>query len=152
MSNQTQAVRGDNGTEACRRGYVAALVVNAVLLYAAHHLLEWGVPFITPAFDDALWAVTLSLGATLVANALFIAYDAVWFRHVAQVALDGLALLSVYTLYHVFPFAFDAAWLNDCVSIALLFTMIAIATSLTVQVVRALFDLNWWQEEEVKAY
>jgi len=68
-----------------RRGcYATALVVNAVLLYSAHRLLEWGVPFLTPSFNDVLWALDLSLGATVLANAAFIAYDSAWFRHVSD--------------------------------------------------------------------
>jgi hypothetical protein len=136
------------GTEARRGGYMAAMIVNAIVLYAAHHVLEWGVPFITASFDDVLWALNLSIGATIIANALFIAYDAAWFRHLAQIVLDGLALLSVYTLYSVFPFDFESAWLSDIVNIVLLLTMLAVAIALVVQVVRALTDPGWWQEAE----
>ena len=125
--------------EARRGGYIAALVVNAVVLYAAHHLVAWGVPFITPSFNDVLWAIDLSIGATIAANACFIVYDATWFRHLTQIGLDALALLSVYMLYRVFPFDFEAAWLSDLVSIALVFAMLGVSIALMVDLVRCAY-------------
>jgi hypothetical protein len=137
-----------NDSAGRRGGFIAALAVNSVILYAAHHLLEWGIPFITPSFRDVLWALNLSIGATIVANAFFIVYDAAWFRHVAQLGLDGLALLSAYTLYRVFPFDFEAVWMSDVLAVALLLTMVGIGIALVVQVVRMLTDVSWWQEAE----
>ena len=38
-------------------GYIAAVVINAVLLVIAHTLLRWPIPVITPAWADVLWAI-----------------------------------------------------------------------------------------------
>jgi hypothetical protein len=143
--NESRSVWRD-GSLGRRAGYNAAIIINVVILYAAHHLLEWGVPFLTPSFNDVLWALTLSIGATIIANALFIVYDRTWFRHLAQLVLDGLALVSVYTLYRVFPFDFSSAGLTTAVNLALLFTLFGVTVALLVQIVRMLTDGNWWQE------
>jgi hypothetical protein len=119
-------------------GYSAELVVNAILLYVAHHLLQWGVPFLTPAFADVLWAIDLSLGATIVANAFFIAYDPDWFKHLCQAALNFFSLISTYTLYRVFPFDFEPVWWNDVVGVLLVVVMIATTIGVVVHLVKAI--------------
>jgi hypothetical protein len=119
-------------------GYTVELVLNAILLYAAHHLLEWGVPFITPAFADVLWAIDLSLGAAIIANALFIAYDPAWFRRLSQAALDFFSLVSTYTLYRVFPFDFEMVGWNDIVSVLLVVAMVATMIGLIVHLAQAI--------------
>src|SRR5690349_21086143 len=118
-------------------GYGITIVWDVTLLYAAHHLVAWGVPFLTPAFDDVLWAIDLSLIASIVANASFMAYDADWFRHFLGAALDGLSLLSVYVLYQVFPFTFAAPFWSEVTAVALLAMMLAIAIALIVEIVEA---------------
>jgi hypothetical protein len=42
-------------------GATGSSVVNNMLRYAAHHVLDWQVPWITLAWTDALWAVDLTL-------------------------------------------------------------------------------------------
>jgi hypothetical protein len=115
-------------------------VVSAIMLYASHHLLEWGVPFLTPAFADVLWAIDLSLGATIVANALFIAYDAAWFKHLTKTALHIFALVFAYTLYRVFPFAFEPLWWNDVVGVLLVVVMLATTIAAIVHLVQAMSE------------
>jgi hypothetical protein len=121
-------------------GYGISIVVNVILLYVVHHLLAWDVPILTPAFNDVLWAVDLSLGATIVANAIFMAYDPRWFRHVSDIVLDLLALLSVYMIYRVFPFQFEQAWWYDVTPLVLLVVMIAILIAIVVNLVQAVTD------------
>jgi hypothetical protein len=121
-------------------GYAVSIVVNAILLYIVHHVTTWGVPFLTPAFEDVLWAIDLSLGATIVANAFFMAYDRGWFRHLSEMVLDALALLSTYTLYRVFPFQFDDAWWYQVAGVALLAVMLAVSIALIVNALKAVAD------------
>jgi hypothetical protein len=122
------------------RDYSIAIVLNAILLYVAHHLLAWGAPFLTPAFEEVLWAIDLSLGATIVANGAFMAYDAGWFRHLGETVLDLLALLSVYTIYRVFPFQFDDPWWYDGATLTLLLLMFAIVIATIVNAGKAVVD------------
>ena len=72
----------------------------------ANNLLRWSVPFITEGFADVLWAINLSLAASIVGNALFLASDPRWFRRAVQIVLNLFGLLSAYMLYRVFPFDF----------------------------------------------
>jgi hypothetical protein len=129
-----------------RFGYLVAMIVNAVVLTIAHTVLDWGIPFLTPSFRDVLWAIDLSVGATIIANALFIVYDSAWFRHASQIVLDALALVTVYTLYRVFPFDFGMEWANTFAAVSMLLVMIAVGIALVVQTVQAMTDPRWWRD------
>jgi hypothetical protein len=124
-----------------RAGYAAAIIVNALLLYVAHHLLAWGVPFVTPAFADVLWAIDLSVTATILANAVYLAYDARWFRQLTQLGLSGLAFVVAAVLYAAFPFDFGTASWNDLGHLALLLVMLALILAMIVQAVVLLIGL-----------
>src|ERR1700674_330882 len=89
-------------------GYLLAIVINVLLLYVVHHVVAWDVRFITPAWNDVLWAVDLSLQATIVANVLFLIYDARWFHSLVQAVPAGIAVLSLWWMYQVFPFDFGS--------------------------------------------
>src|SRR5262245_53655199 len=72
------------GPLARRVGYVVAIIVNAVLIAVARAIPSWGLPFVTPAFGEALPAIERSLVAAILAYAVLCAYDAHWFRHLAR--------------------------------------------------------------------
>jgi hypothetical protein len=135
-----QRIVDDTEVQVRYAGYGVTMLVNITLLYAAHNVLAWGIPFFAPSFADVLWVIDLSLGAAIVANALFIAYDAEWFRHVTHVGLDGLSLLSTYIIYRVFPFDIDPPWYGVVV-LVLLVAMLGTAISLLVHVVQSFGDL-----------
>jgi hypothetical protein len=120
-------------------GYVASVVIDVLLLYAAHNLLAWGVAFVTPAWAEVLWAVDLSLQASIVANALFLVYDAAWFRNLAGVATTGTGLLAGYELYRVFPFELGR-W-SDLARLGLLAVLVALGIALVVVAVTALVEI-----------
>jgi hypothetical protein len=108
------------------------------MLYVAHNLLAWRVPFVTERWILVLWAVDLSLGATIVANALYIAYDAPWFKRLTQIGLNVVALLVTYLFYTFFPFDFGIGFVHSIARIALLVAMVGIAIALIVDAVRLL--------------
>ncbi len=64
---------------------------NAVLLYAAQHVLEWQIGWITPTWSNVLWAVDLTLEVSIVVNALYLIVDARWFRNLAEAVSCGIA-------------------------------------------------------------
>ncbi len=121
--------------EARQLGYVVAVIVNAVMLYAGHHLLSWGVPFVTGSFDDVLWALDLSLGTAIAANAFYLVYDATWLRRLCQIGLDITALVWLSALYRVFPFAFPSPWWNDFASWLLTLVMLALIVAMVVHTI-----------------
>jgi hypothetical protein len=90
-------------------GYIASIVVNGILLFIVNHLQQWGAPFITADWVQVIPAMSLSMGATVVANLVFLSCDPAWFRHLLQVGLNLLGLAASYTLYRVFPFSL-AGW------------------------------------------
>jgi hypothetical protein len=132
---------GPRGARGRRAGYVAAIVVNAVLLYVAHHLLAWQVPFVAPSFGDVLWAIDLSFTSTIVANAVCLAYDARWFRNLTQLGLSGLAFVVAAVLYGIFPFDFGTATWNELAHLGLLLVMGALIIAMLVQTVVILTNL-----------
>jgi hypothetical protein len=126
---------------ACSGSYVLAIVINALLLYVVHHLLAWGVRFITLAWNDVLWAVDLSLQATIVANVLFLIYDARWFHSLVQVLPAGVAVLSLWWMYQIFPFDFGSVGMNDLARLGLVLLTIAAAIGTLAAAVVGVVDL-----------
>ena len=122
-------------------GYLLAIIINAVLLYIAHHVLAWDVRFITPAWDDVLWAVDWSLQATIVANVLFLVYDVRWFHSLVQVVPAGVAVLSLWWMYQIFPFDFGSVGMNDVARLGLVLLTIAAAIGTLVAAVVGIVDL-----------
>jgi hypothetical protein len=115
-------------------GYIASIVIDMILLYVVQHVVDWNVPWITPAWSDVLWAVNLSLTASIVANALFLAYDRAWFHRLVDVITTALALLAAYWMYVLFPFDFDPQWtpLAHLVFAAMLFGLVIAVLVLSV--------------------
>jgi hypothetical protein len=133
------------GTSAARRtvhshGYLGSIVINALLLYAVGHLVDWQIGWITPAWSDVVWALSLSLEVSIAANALFLVYDHDWFRYPLLASCSLVALQAAYVLYVVFPFDFGIAW-NDIARLGLLALILAIAIGTLVTVVLAVLHL-----------
>ena len=134
MSSRKRPSRG-----ARTSGYTVAIVINVILWYVTHNLLDWNLPVITERFVEVLPAVEWSLGATIIANALFMVYDPRWFRHLAQVGLNILALFSTYMFYQVFPFEFGTESLNWLVRVGLFLAMVGIVIGIVAELIAALF-------------
>jgi hypothetical protein len=132
MSSRKRAPRG-----ARIAGYVIAIIVNAVMWYIAHNLLNWNVPFITERFVAVLPALEASLGATMIANVLFIAFDPRWLRALVQAGLNVISLYVVYMFYQVFPFDFGVDSFNWLVRVGLILTLIAVVIGTIVELVQA---------------
>jgi energy-converting hydrogenase Eha subunit E len=133
---------GASATQRTARGngYIGSIVVNALLLYAVGHLGEWQIGWITPAWSDVVWALSLSLEVSIAANALFLVYDHNWFRYPLLAASSLVALQAVYVLYVVFPFDLGNSW-NDITRLGLLALMLAIAIGTLVTIVLAVLHL-----------
>jgi hypothetical protein len=122
-------------------GYVLAIVINALLLYVVNHLVAWDVGFITPAWNDVLWAVELSLQATIVANVLFLVYDARWFHCLVQAAAGVVAVVALWWVYQIFPFDFGSVGMNDLARLGLVLVTIAAAIGTLVTAVIGFVEL-----------
>lgn len=97
-----------------RTGYVAAAIVNLIVLWVANHLLEWEwPPFLTREYDDLLPWIQVSLGATVAANLLWAARDPAWSRHLGDAVLGAITVIVAVRTWQLFPFDFStysAAW------------------------------------------
>lgn len=94
------------GPGARRAGYLWAIVISAVLLWCAHHLLAWGVPVVTPDLDRVLPYYDLTVGATIAVNVVWLFHDPRWLRSLGGLVTDVLGLRLLRRAWQVFPFAF----------------------------------------------
>lgn len=93
-----------------RAAFAAAIAVNLAMLWVVNNLLTWDlVPFLTAEFDQVLWLIDLSLAATILLNASWLAYDAIWYRSLGQICLNILSAVVAVTMYRVFPFDFSVS-------------------------------------------
>ena len=109
--------RGDRrqpSTASRRAGYIIAALINVVGLWIVHHLLEWDWPsFLTEDFRHLLPYITASFAATIIVNLLWAVRDPAWFRHVAQIGLNLVAIRAAVRTWEIFPFDFTgyaSAW------------------------------------------
>jgi len=90
-------------TGARRFSYFIAIIVNAVMLYAANNLLNWNVPFLNASFQQTLWAINLSLGVSMFMNFTFLFFDPTWYRNIMQAIANIFSAVSVFVFRSVFP-------------------------------------------------
>ncbi|NNC40988.1 MAG: hypothetical protein HKN95_09885 [Acidimicrobiia bacterium] len=127
-----------------RFGYLIAIALNAAFLVLVNNLLEWDLsPWLTDDFELALPLISAALIATIVVTAIYMFFDARWFKSLTQIGLAGISLAATLRLYRVFPFDFSAyefPWntvARSVLIIALVGTVISIVTE-TVKFVRAI--------------
>lgn len=98
----------------------------------AHHVLDWQIGWITPAWSDVLWAVDLSLEVSIVTNLLFLAFAANWFRNLAGAVSCAVAVFATWWIYVAFPFEFGSISANDFARLILLLVMLATLLAMVV--------------------
>jgi len=135
MSNASATPRTSRGS-----GSVGSIVINALLLYAVGHLGDWQIGWITPAWADAVWALSLSLEVSIAANAVLVLYDHDWLRYPLLTVCSLFALQAVAVLYMVYPFDFGIAW-NDIARLALLALILAVGIGTLVTAILAVLHL-----------
>lgn len=90
-----------------RSSYIAAIIVNAALIYLVSNLMEWDLlPFLTNGFIDVRGWIIISLIVAIAFNVLFLAFDPAWFRSIGRIAMSGFSLAVSIILYQKFPFDF----------------------------------------------
>ncbi len=93
-----------NEKEKHRGEFVAAIIINLILLYIFNNLLSWNLSFIAPTFADVLWILNLLIISTIIVNFIFLLYHPPWFRNLLQIIPDILGINTAYTFLVVFPF------------------------------------------------
>ncbi|MHB1005531.1 MAG: hypothetical protein ACYC3S_07770 [Chloroflexota bacterium] len=125
-----------------RIGYVVTIVVNAFLLYFFHTLPQWRIPFVTEAWTQVLWAFDLSIGATIIGNALMLSFDPHWYRRATSIVVNGFGLLVMYTLWRVFPFEFGTAFWNDLAHLAIAIGCLGVVIAIVVESIQLALGFN----------
>jgi hypothetical protein len=92
-----------------RFGYVVAIGINIALLVMANNILDWGwLPWLTDEFRQVLPLLTVSLGAAIAVNAVYVVHDGPGFKAAADLGLLIISLIVTIRLWQVFPFDFSA--------------------------------------------
>ncbi|HEY0118784.1 MAG TPA: hypothetical protein VGC04_08400 [Cellulomonas sp.] len=116
-----------------------SVAVNAVMLWGAHRILDWGwLPFLTPAWALVLPVLTASLVVAIVANVLFLGYDGVWLRAPANAVLAGFGIAVSVRLWQVFPFdlsGYAFTW-DAVVRVLIVLSIVGSAIAIVVEVGR----------------
>lgn len=119
-----------------RVGYLVAAVVNLVVLWVVNQLLGWGwPPFLTPAFEDLLPLIGLSLVASAVVNLVWLVWDPEWFHHLAQIGLNVIGMVVTIRTWQVFPFDLSTGW-ETTFRVVLVVAAVGIAIATVVEVVK----------------
>ncbi|MCL5072880.1 MAG: hypothetical protein M1308_18585 [Actinobacteria bacterium] len=119
-----------------RTGYITSIVINGIFIFVLNNLLNWNADFINASYNKCLWAINISLGASIIANLIFIFYDPEWFKHLLEVFTSIAALVALYVIYAIFPFTFrDEIWEN-ILSIFLIFAMVISGINIIYQIIR----------------
>jgi hypothetical protein len=118
MASNLAPASTTQGSPAARRfGYLVAIVVNGIMIWVAHRLLDWQWPgFLTDDFDAVLWLLSASFVAGMVVNACFLLYDRGRFRAFGDLVTAAFGLAVTLRIWDVFPFEFsdygtDWSWL-----------------------------------------
>ena len=99
-------------SRAARRfGYVVAIALNAVMLYAINVWPGWDVvPFLTGDTVDVLDAVNASIVVTLAANAVYLFRDPPRVRALGDIVTTVVGLVAMVVIWRVFPLDLSSGW------------------------------------------
>ena len=115
-------------------GYFIAIIFNIIFLYIVNNLLNWQIYFITPAFNEVLWIINLSIIVTIIGNTLLLLYSPESFSHLMKIIMNTINFIAVYFVYEVFPFNFYNSFFNWGLSIFLVLVMIGLVIASLVEV------------------
>jgi hypothetical protein len=93
-----------------RTGYAIAMFINAVMFYLINVSPGWQVlPFLTDDTHLVLGFINASIGAGIVANAVYLVQDPPWLKALGEAVTTGVGLAAMVRLWQVFPFDFGPA-------------------------------------------
>lgn len=122
-----------------RFGYLISIALNAAFLFIVNNVLEWDLtPWLTDDFEEALPLIRTVLIATIVVTAIYMFFDARWFKSLTQIGLAGISLAATLRLYRVFPFDFSAyefPW-NTVARSVLIIALVGIAISIFAETIK----------------
>jgi hypothetical protein len=99
-----------------RSGYVGAILVNGLFLYALNRWPGWdAVPFLTPDTERVIGIVNASIVTGIVANAIYVLADPLRLRALGEIVTSAVGLAAVIGIWRVFPFDFSSGFPWDVV-------------------------------------
>ena len=120
-------------------GYLISIAVNAILLIIVNNILAWGwLSWLTQDFELLLPILNVSIVASIVANLIYLAYDAGWFKSLVDAGLLVISLGVAIRTWQVFPFDFTG-WGFDwapVIRLVLAFAILGMTIAVIVSVVR----------------
>ena len=110
-----------------RVGYFFAIFFLIAFMVFINNVLVWDLPvirnYLTPAYQDWLWAGNLSLSVAIFCNVLFMAYDPRWFRHLMQIIQNCFATFSTFLFYSIFPLKLPSPMIEQYVRLGLVIVL-----------------------------
>ena len=124
-------------------GYLIIIIINIVFLYIIHSSIIWKLNFLKDEFSDCLWAMNLSIGATVIGNFALFLYDGKILKLPIQIVLNVLSIIVIYTILIIFPFDFklmlNISWINTAARICLILGIIGTIIAIIVQSIKLIF-------------
>ena len=121
--------------------FIIAIIINIVFFYIFNNLLNCHINFITNSFQDVLWIINLTLGFTIIVNALYLFYHPKWLRDSLQIIINILGFLVVYFLYTVYPFNFSQIFISYGLKLVLILIMLAIIAATVYQIMQLILRI-----------
>lgn len=92
-----------------RAGYVVAVLVNLIMLFAINVWPGWQVlPFLTAEITLVLWLINASIAVNVVANLVYLIGDPAWLKALGDMLTTAVGILALARLWQVFPFDFSS--------------------------------------------
>lgn len=127
-----------------RVGYLSAVLVNAGLLYVVNVWPGWdALDFLTDATRQVLPVLNASIVAGIVANLVYVGYDARWLTSLGNLLTTAVGVAALVRIWQVFPFDFTGSFVGwaPVVRIVLVVAIVGSAFGMlfqTVSLIRAL--------------
>jgi hypothetical protein len=93
-----------------RFGYLVAVLVNAVLLYATNSWPGWeALPFLTEDMRLVIGLVNASIAVNLAANVVYLVRDPSWLKALGDMLTTTVGIVALLRIWQVFPFDFGGS-------------------------------------------
>jgi hypothetical protein len=123
--------------------YIVNILINILLFYVFSRLETW-LPFLTDSFSAILPLFYISIGATIIANFVFLFFGYRLFVGLTKAALNIWSIIVLVSLYYIFPFDFSAYTNANWELIVKIFLMLVIfgtAIAAVVEIVKGFFGV-----------
>ena len=133
--------------------YIAAVIVNIILLVVLNKLPDWNFRVLTPSYQDVLWVINLSLGVQVAGNVLLIFFHPLYLHYLGQAVFSAFSVFAVLRIYQVFPFDLTGVigaigWFETFLKVLIMVVFIATVIGGSINFFRFLRSVFFPPEEE----